>query len=76
MRFESETFAKGTREGGEKTHTRKKTQEYFLKTMWKISLAWSQNQLDIVNVHLQQSYHAGNVVENAPVLKTSYGLKL
>ncbi len=30
MRFESEIFAKGTREGGEKTHTpKKKTQKFF-----------------------------------------------
>ena len=44
--------------------------------MWKISLAWSQSQLDFVTVHLEQAYHAGNAVKDAPVLKTTCGLKI
>ncbi len=41
----------------------------------EISLAWSQSQQDFVRVHLEQAYYAGNAVEDAPVLKTTCGLK-
>ncbi len=44
--------------------------------MWKISLAWSQSQLDFVTIHLEQSSHVGNAVEDAPVLQTTCGLKI
>ncbi len=76
MRFESEIIVKGTREGGEKTHTPKKTQDFFLKTMWKISLAWFQSQLDFVSSHLEQACQAGNTVEDTPVLITTCGLRI
>ena len=62
------------REGGEKAHTLKKTQARFLKTMWKISLVWSQCQLDFVTTHVEQAYQVGNAVEGAPVPKTTCGL--
>ncbi len=41
------------REVEKHTHQKKNTQDFFLKTMRKISLAWSQSQLDFVTLHLK-----------------------
>ena len=59
-----------------KTHRKKTQQNLLLKTMRKISLAWSQCQINFVTVHLEQAYHVENAVENAPGLKTTCGLKI
>ena len=63
MRFQSELFVKGTREGGEKTHIAKKTQQLFLKKHHgNLSLTWSTSHPDVYD-HRKHACHVGIAVE-------------